>query len=116
MFGNLIERLKAFLGLYFGPGTLVGRFMVQVGRITPDLAIATVLALVFLTGTYMILPAPLQLIILKVVLVSSAFLHAHIVGKLAFPKVDWEWDHCSPAMVVRVALYVIFVYAYAVGG
>jgi len=115
LFTKLFTQLKALFFRVFDVEAFK-TVAVQLARITPDVLVATALGLLFLTGTYLSLPAPLQLVFLKVILVSMAFIHAHIVGKLAFPKVDWEWEACSQVMIVRVALYLVFVYAYAVGG
>jgi len=62
------------------------------------------------------LPPALQLLSFKAVLVSLAFTHAHIVGKLAFPQVNWDESMIRPVHYVRVLLYVVFIYAYSLGG
>ncbi|MFA6135471.1 MAG: hypothetical protein WC869_15775 [Phycisphaerae bacterium] len=61
------------------------------------------------------LPPSLQLLSFKAVLVSLAFVHAHIAGKMAFPTVDWHEDF-KPVHVMRISLYVVFVYCYSLGG
>lgn len=89
----------------------------QLSRVGFDLAVAGSLLTVYLTGAYVNLPNPIQLIGLKAVLTSMGFLHAHIVGKIAFPAINWknpEEDKYLKAL--RVALYVIFIYAYSHGG
>lgn len=89
--------------------------MEQFRRVAPDLFFGLLLTAVFFTGVYQHLPAPVQLIALKAILVSLAFLHAHVVGKLAFPKVDWKGPFL-PSTVLRVLLYVAFIFAYSTGG
>ena len=74
------------------------------------------LTVVFYTGAYRQLPEPMQLVGLKAILVSLAFLHAHVVGKLAFPLVDWRAVDWRPGSVLRIALYVVFIFAYSTGG
>ena len=58
----------------------------------------------------------LELFLFKVMLVSAGFLHAHIVRKLAFPKIDWNKDEKKFLKILVIALYVIFIWAYARGG
>lgn len=88
----------------------------QLKRVTLDLVLAGILLGVFFQAqTYEEFSRPQQLVALKMLLVSMGFLHAHIVGKLAFPKSDWQTP-VDPTNCVRIALYVIFVWAYATGG
>lgn len=88
----------------------------QLQRVAVDIGISLVLmGLFFRAGTYEGFTPPQQLVALKMLLVSIGFLHAHIVGKLAFPKVSWTGDFTG-GHLVRVILYAVFVYAYAQGG
>ena len=84
-------------------------------RLVLDIGIFTLILAMFLSGVHTHLPAALQTAALKSLLVSAGFMAAHITGKLAFPKVDWQapW---LPAHAVRIALYVVVIYAYAIGG
>ncbi len=103
MFEKIIERIKNFTG--------------QIARILPDIWILGVIIGALMFGFYKFLPAPLQVLLSKVLLVSTGFLHAHITRKIAFPKVDWDdpTDNIMKKLLV-IALYVIFIYAYAQGG
>lgn len=87
----------------------------QTGRLVLDVIIAAGLIAIYATEIYQILPGPLQLVSLKIVLVSLGFIHAHLIGKLAFAKVDWPGSIDAPK-VLRIALYVVVIYAYSVGG
>lgn len=87
----------------------------QSKRLAIDFVIAIALLGFYLSGVYVHWPGPVQLISLKVVLVSMAFIHAHLVGKLAFGTVDWNGPVTSKK-VLRIALYVVFIYAYSTGG
>ena len=82
---------------------------------TPTLSVIGIIA-IFASLFYQELPAPLQLVLLKALLVSAGFLTAHTIGKLAFLKVDWNDDKMTPKHHVRIALYVICIYAFALGG
>lgn len=85
-------------------------------RIVLDLTIALFLLLLYLTRFYEYLPAPVQLISVKVLLVSMGFIHAHITRKLAFPKVQWEEERLNAKTLLVITLYAVFIYAYAQGG
>jgi hypothetical protein len=85
-------------------------------RIAVDMLLAGVLWVVILSGVHARLTGAAQLALLKALLVSSGFLHAHIAGKLAFPKVDWSGRGQFGLKLLRVALYVVFVYGWSTGG
>lgn len=87
----------------------------QLNRVLPDLLIALVVIGLFVSRVYEQFPAPLQLVALKSLLVSAGILAAHISGKLIFPAVVWA-GVMTPAHYARIALYVVCVYAYSVGG
>lgn len=88
----------------------------QLRRVAYDLLLALVLLFVYGFRLYEYLPAPLQLIFVKALLVSLGFLHAHITRKLAFPSVDWELEEVNAKNLLIIALYCIFIYAYANAG
>lgn len=88
----------------------------QSKRLIIDVIIAIALLAFYLTGAYTAFPGPVQLLTLKVVLVSMGFIHAHIVGKVAFSKVNWSADTMEARHILRIALYVVFIYAYSTGG
>lgn len=84
-------------------------------RISFDLLLfaGLVMALVFL-------PTPhrqgLELLMYKAIQVSAGFLHAHIMRKLAFPKVNWYDNDRAWLKGMIIALYVIVIFSYARGG
>lgn len=88
----------------------------QVKRIFLDLVIAVCLMVLYGFKLYEYLPAPLQLIGVKALLVSLAFIHAHITRKLAFPTIDWDKEGINGKVILAIALYVAFIYAYSQGG
>ena len=67
-----------------------------------------------------LLPTPerqgLELLMFKAIQVSAGFLHAHIMRKLAFPKINWYDDDRSWLKGLVIALYVIVIFSYARGG
>lgn len=88
----------------------------QTLRVWFELLIITVGMWFFVQGVYQFAPAPLQLIAVKVILVSGAFLHAHIAGKAMFKSVDWNSANWTPAHVARLVFYAVAPIAYAFGG
>ena len=91
-------------------------FLRNVRRVAFDLVIALVLLLCLAFKTYEVFPAPLQLIILKMLLISLGFTHAHITRKLAFPTVEWEQEGLNAKALLIIALYSVIIYCYAIGG
>ncbi|MDD3770461.1 MAG: hypothetical protein PHV10_07640 [Sulfuricurvum sp.] len=85
-------------------------------RVAFDLFLIALGMWFFVEGVYAFAPAPLQLVAVKVVLVSGALLHAHVAGKALFPKVAWESLSWTPAHAVRMVIYAIVPIAYAIGG
>lgn len=88
----------------------------QVKRLYFDFAVSFSLLFLYLTKFYEYLPAPVQLVSIKVLLISIGFMHAHITRKLAFPSVDWNREGINAKTILVIALYIVFVYAYAIGG
>ena len=84
-------------------------------RISTELFLFGVLILLFFTGLALNLPPTAQWVLSKVICVNMGFLHAHIMRKLAFPKIDWQGGLNAGVLLV-VSLYCIFVLAYAIGG
>jgi hypothetical protein len=86
-------------------------------RLIADVVIATALMALYFSGIYTTFPAPVQLISLKMILVSMGFIHAHLIGQYAFQNVDWSKDEvATTTKYLRIALYVVFIYAYSQGG
>ncbi len=91
----------------------------EIKRVLPDLALLIIISLALLSGLYRLLPPPQQAWMFKMLLWSSAFLQAHIVGKLAFPVTTWKDDEETDeswSKIARIALYVMSFYLYAQGG
>lgn len=85
-------------------------------RILLDLILFILVVGLFVTEAYNYLPAPIQLVALKALLVSAGVLHAHIVRKLMFPTVDWTHKELKGATLVSIAFYIIIPLCYAFGG
>lgn len=62
------------------------------------------------------LPPPLQLVTIKAILVSAGVVHAHIVRKLMFDKVDWKSKELQGNHYVSIAFYIVLPICYAFGG
>lgn len=73
-----------------------------------------------LISAMVLLPTPqrrgLEWLMLKAAQVSAGFLHAHIMRKLAFPKVNWYDNDRAWLKGMVIALYVVVIFAYARGG
>jgi len=88
----------------------------NIKRIALEILISILILVLFFSGAYELVPPALQLVALKVVLVSVGLLHAHAAGKLLIPeKVNWLGEF-SPAHIIRIALYAIVPICYAFGG
>ncbi len=87
----------------------------EVKRIAVDLIIIVVLFCLYATKFYEHLHPPLQLVTLKMLLVSMGFVHCHIVRKIAFREVEWD-GNWTPRKVLIIVLYATFIYAYSQGG
>jgi len=85
-------------------------------RLLFDLLLIAVGMWFFIEGAYRFAPNPLQLIAVKVILVSGALAHAHIAGKAIFKSVNWNSSNWTPAHVARLVLYAIVPISYAFGG
>lgn len=85
-------------------------------RISLDVILFLATLGLFAIHQYASLPAPLQLLALKAMLVSGGILHAHIARKLIFPKVDWTSEKITGNIIAALIFYIIIIYAYAIGG
>lgn len=94
---------------------MLQKLLPQVARVSFDMLVFLTILLLFASRMHEQLPPPLQLVALKSMLVSAGLLTAHIAGKLLFPKVVWS-GVATPAHYARIALYLVCVYAYSVGG
>lgn len=58
-----------------------------------------------------------ELMLSKMVQVNFGLIHAYIAGRLLFGTVNWDYSPIfTPKNVGRLVLYLVIVYAYAVGG
>jgi hypothetical protein len=87
----------------------------ELKRLAVDLFIILLLFCLYTTRFYEHLHPPLQLVSLKMLLVSIGFTHCHIVRKLAFKGVEWD-GNWTPRKVLIIVLYAVFIYAYSQGG
>lgn len=85
-------------------------------RIGFDMVLFVIGVLLLLSGTYIDSTAPSQLLLFKAVTVSAGILHAHIAGKLLFPKVNWTDTLTTSGEYVRIAFYIVVPLAYTFGG
>ncbi len=88
----------------------------EIKRILPDLIVFGVLFITYFTGFYKHFEPPVQLVSLKMLLVSMGFVHCHMIRKIAFGKVDWDEKSFTPKKLLIIVLYAVFIYAYAQGG
>ncbi len=94
---------------------VVKRLTKELKRLAVDLIVILLLFIVYATKFYEHLHPPLQLVSLKMLLVSMGFVHCHFVRKLAFREVEWD-GNWTPRKVLIIVLYAVFIYAYAQGG
>lgn len=88
-------------------------------RVIVEIIIMCLVLLIFIEELYMLLPNPIQLVALKVLLISTGVLHAHIIGKLFIDiKVDWSVGIITQTggFYARVCLYIVIPICYALGG
>lgn len=94
-------------------------YLLQVGRVTHELIGAGILIFLYLSGIYVQFSPTIQTIMLKATLVSLGFIHAHVTGKICFPKVCWKGtcdEDDGLIKFLRIALYVVFIYGWSHGG
>lgn len=84
-------------------------------RLGIDIVIVVLITALFITKAYEFAPPALQLLTLKMLIVSMAVMHAHIVGKLLFGTVAWDGE-LRTHHFARLALYVTFPICYSIGG
>ena len=103
-----MEKIKAYFGEFLGGSKRVGF----------DLVIFAFVVFVFFNGLYESLSNPLQLLLLKIVLISAGALHAHYMGKFFFSKINWDLKITEQkgAYFARVGLYIIIPICYSIGG
>lgn len=85
-------------------------------RIAMLLLVLVVVLLAFISGTYEFFTSPLQLVLLKTLLVTAGLLLAHVARKAFFPRVDWANDKNWQNFLVVLSFYVVIPYCFAMGG
>lgn len=91
----------------------------HIKRLSFESALLIILGLVFFDGVYEKFSNPMQLVLLKMLLVSVGVYHAHLIGKFMLPeKVDWSQKIAEQKGVfyARISLYIIIPLSYAMGG
>lgn len=89
--------------------------MKNIKRVALEILISILILVLFFSGLYELIPPALQLVSLKIVLVSVGVLHAHAIGKLFFPEANWMGE-LRPVHFIRMILYAIIPLCYAFGG
>jgi len=95
---------------------IINDILFNLKRISFDIILWLLLIIIYAFDVSALTPA-LQLLFFKTLLVSMAFIHAHILRKLAFGTVKWEnGEEDKFKKILIISLYVIIIYAYAKGG
>lgn len=81
-----------------------------------DLALLAIGVLLLISGAYLDVTSPAQLLLFKAITVSAGVLHAHVAGKLIFPKVNWNSATMFASTYARIAFYITIPIAYTFGG
>jgi len=90
--------------------------MGQLRRVFLDLAMVLIIGSIFYFNLYETIPAPLQLVFMKTLLVSTGLFHAHLTRKLLFKKVNWDETTLKGRTLVAIGLYIIIPVCYAFAG
>lgn len=61
-------------------------------------------------------PRGLELVLYKTALANLGFINAHVIRKLAFPYISFNTEKEWSNNVMVIALYVIMIYVFAMGG
>ena len=89
----------------------------HISKALPDVALSGLLLFFYLSGNYQNYSPVVQTLALKATLVSLGFLHSHILQGIMFPEIDWRKDNVDTIEKIRsTALYMVFIYAYCMGG
>lgn len=78
--------------------------------------VTIILVGIFVSGIYESLPPVIQLVLSKLLLVTSGVVVAHILRKFLFPQVVWEHDQQWQLTTMVIAFYLIIIYCFAMGG
>ena len=85
-------------------------------RFSFDIALFVLGLAILLTGMYVDISNPAQLLLFKMVAISAGIIHGHIAGKLIFPRVDWELPLLKASAYGRIAIYITVILGYTFGG
>ena len=91
----------------------------ELKRVLFDVVVAGVLMVIlYFHIQFDLFPQAFSFIIFKAILVSLAVVHAHITRKLFFGSANWDDDSKGGVYkkVLIIAIYVMFIYAYSIGG
>ena len=72
--------------------------------------------LLFVSGVYELMASPLQLVMLKTLLVTSGLLLAHVARKALFPKLDLSSDDNWQHFLIVLGFYLSIPYFFSIGG
>lgn len=94
---------------------MIRKWLKEFYRISFD---SILLVLLFATLIFLPQPESLDFILLrrKAMQVSAGFLSGHIIGKAAFPKIDWNKEGQDKLKTLRIVIYALCIYAWAEGG
>jgi hypothetical protein len=90
--------------------------MKELKRVWFVLAVTLALVYVFVGGYYENLPAVIQLVLSKFLLVTAGVLTAHTIRKSILPEVNWNNDYKWQLTSAVIAFYLIVIYCFAMGG
>lgn len=88
----------------------------EVKRVGVLLIVLVMVLFVFASGVYEFFTSPLQLVMLKTLLVSAGLLLAHVVRKALFPKLDLSDDSNWQHFLIVLSFYLVIPYCFAMGG
>ncbi len=88
----------------------------ELRRVITIIFIFGMVLLAFLSGDYELFASPIQLLMLKTLLVSAGLLLAHVARKALFPKIDLSNDNNWQNFLIVLSFYLIIPYCFAMGG
>jgi len=88
----------------------------EVKRVGVLLVVLAIAFVIFVSGVYEFFATPLQLVMLKTLLVSAGLLLAHVARKTLFPKMDLSNDNNWQHFLIVLSFYLVIPYCFAMGG
>ncbi len=88
----------------------------EIKRVGILLVVLVMAFVMFVSGMYELLTTPLQLVMLKTLLVSAGLLLAHVVRKALFPRMDLSNDNNWQHFLIVLSFYLVIPYCFAMGG